>query len=63
MEHQNGVSFHHFPDFLNVMQKGFFDEPLVINVDGTLDVPIIVLVIEPAVYDNNRVRLLVQKLC
>ena len=63
MEDDNGLSSHNLLDLLYIVHEGLTQHLLVINIDGTLDMTKVILVIKSTVDDNNRMRLISKQIC
>ena len=63
MEDDDGLSSHNLLDLLYIVHEGLTQHLLVINIDGTLDMTKVILVIESTIDDNNRMRLISKQIC
>ena len=63
MEDDNGLSSHNLLDLLYIVHEGLTQHLLVINIDGTLDMTKVILVIESTIDNNNRMRLISKQIC
>ena len=61
MEDKNGSVAHQLSDLVKVMQESLLQQSLVIDIDGTLDVPSVILVVEATIYDNHWMGLLLEQ--